>query len=61
MSPLSGLLGLVLLAGVIFAILNVVQSDAPNVAKVMWILLVLLLPLFGLIIWFFFGPRGETS
>ena len=61
MSPLSGLLGLVLLAGVIFAILNVVQSAEPNVAKVLWILLVLLLPLFGLIIWFFFGPRGEAS
>ena len=41
--------------------MNVVQSDATNLGKLLWILLVLLLPLFGLIIWFFFGPRGEAS
>ena len=61
MSPLGGLFGLLVLAGDIWAILNVVQSDATNLGKLLWILLVLLLPLFGLIIWFLFGPRGEAS
>ena len=61
MSPLGGLFGLLVLAGDIWAILNVVQSDASNLGKLLWILLVLLLPLVGLIVWFLFGPRGETS
>lgn len=54
----SGLLGLILLACVIYAIVRTVQSDAGNGAKVLWILLLLFLPVLGLILWLFFGPKG---
>ncbi len=54
----GGLLGLLILAGDIWAIINIFQSSASMGAKLLWILLVLLLPLLGLIIWFFAGPRG---
>ena len=54
----NGFLGLVILILDIWAIINIVQSSASNMAKVLWVVLVLLLPVVGLIIWFFAGPRG---
>lgn len=53
----GGLLGLVILALDIWAILKVFQSGASNGAKVLWILLILVLPLVGLLIWFLAGPK----
>jgi succinate dehydrogenase/fumarate reductase cytochrome b subunit len=57
----NGLLGLLVLAGDIWAILNIAQSSASNEKKLIWILVVLLLPLLGLILWFLMGPRSGRS
>lgn len=58
----NGLLGLLVLAGDIWAILNIAQSSASNEKKVIWILVVALLPLLGLVLWYFLGPRqGRAS
>ena len=57
----NGLLGLLVLAGDIWAILNIFQSSASNEKKLIWILVVLLLPLLGLILWYFLGPRQGGS
>ena len=57
----NGLWGLLILAGDIWAIINIAQSGATNGKKVLWILLVLLLPLLGLIIWFFMGPKSGKA
>ncbi len=57
----NGLLGLLVLAGDIWAILNIFQSSASNEKKLIWILVVVLLPLLGLILWFFLGPRQGRS
>jgi hypothetical protein len=57
----SGILGILILAGDIWAIINIFQSSASNGKKLVWTLLVLLLPLLGLILWFFLGPRGGRS
>lgn len=54
----GGLLGLIWLIIVIWAIVKVVKSPAGGLAKVLWILVLLLFPLVGLIIWFLFGPKG---
>jgi hypothetical protein len=56
----NGLWGLLILAGDIWAILNIAQSSASNGNKLIWILVVLLLPLLGLILWYFLGPRGKS-
>jgi hypothetical protein len=56
---ITGLFGLLLLIADIWAVVSTVQSNASTGAKVLWILLILLLPLLGLIIWFFAGPRGR--
>jgi hypothetical protein len=55
----GGVFGLLLLVANVWAIINVIQSSASTGSKVLWIVLVLLLPLLGLIIWFFAGPRGS--
>jgi succinate dehydrogenase/fumarate reductase cytochrome b subunit len=57
----NGLLGLLILIGDVWAIINIVQSSVTNGKKLLWALLVLLLPLLGLILWFFLGPRGGKS
>lgn len=57
----NGLLGLLILIGDVWAIINIVQSPATNGKKLLWCLLVILLPLLGLILWFFLGPRGGRS
>jgi hypothetical protein len=56
-----GLGGLLILAGDVWAILNISQSAVSNEKKLIWILAVLLLPLLGLILWYFLGPRGRKA
>ncbi|MEX2008914.1 MAG: PLDc N-terminal domain-containing protein [Dongiaceae bacterium] len=53
-----GLIGLLLLVAAIWAIVNVVGSGASTGGKVLWILLILLFPLIGFLIWLFAGPRS---
>lgn len=58
----NGLWGLLVLAGDIWAVINIFQSSASNQKKLIWTLLVVLLPLVGLILWYFLGPRdGRAS
>jgi hypothetical protein len=57
----GGILGILILAGDVWAIINIFQASVSNEKKLIWILVVLLLPLLGLILWFFLGPRtGRT-
>ena len=49
---------LLVLVADVWAILNIVRSSASNEKKALWIVLVVLLPLLGLILWYFLGPRG---
>ena len=60
-SGYGGVLGILILAGDIWAILNIFQSSVSTVNKLIWILVVLLLPLLGLILWFFLGPRQRRA
>lgn len=57
----QSLLGLLILIADIWAIVSIVQSGASTGKKVLWIVLVLLLPVLGLILWFFLGPRPGRS
>jgi succinate dehydrogenase/fumarate reductase cytochrome b subunit len=56
----NGLIGVLILAGDIWAIINIFQSSVSNEKKLLWILVVLLLPLLGLILWYLLGPRDRT-
>jgi Phospholipase_D-nuclease N-terminal len=59
-STFNGLIGLIILALDIWAIINVLKSGAEVGMKVLWVLLILLLPVLGLIIWAIAGPRGNV-
>jgi uncharacterized membrane protein len=52
----TGILGLIILLLDIYAILMILQSSAKTVEKLIWVLVVLILPLIGLIIWYVAGP-----
>lgn len=54
----GGLIGLLILIADIWAIIQVLGSGASTGSKLLWILLIVILPVVGLIIWFFAGPRG---
>ena len=55
----AGLGGLIVLALNIWAIISIFSSASSTGAKVLWTLLVLVLPIIGFIIWLIAGPRGE--
>ena len=45
----------------IWAWVNIFQSNRGVLAKILWALLVFILPLVGFIIWFFAGPRKSQA
>jgi len=55
---LQSLIALLILVADVWAILQVFQSRESNGTKVLWVVLILVLPILGLIIWYFAGPRG---
>ena len=52
----TGIGGVLLLIADIYAIVMILQSSADTVKKLLWTLAVILLPLIGLIVWYFAGP-----
>ena len=56
-----GLLGLIVLIADIYAIYRVLTSGASGLAKVLWTLLILALPVVGFIVWLIAGPKGGTA
>ena len=57
----GSVLGLLVLIGDIWAILNIFQSPVSNEKKLIWIVAVVLLPVLGLILWLLLGPRGRNA
>jgi hypothetical protein len=54
----GGIFGFILLVCVIYAVVKTVQSSATTGTKVLWIVVLLLLPFLGFILWLLFGPKG---
>jgi hypothetical protein len=53
---LTGIGGLIILIADIYAIVMILQSSAQRIEKLIWALVVFLLPLIGLVIWYVGGP-----
>lgn len=53
----GGILGLIIVALDIWAIVRVIQSAAGTGAKVLWIVVIMILPVIGLIVWLLAGPK----
>ncbi len=58
MPRVNGLWGLIVLVANIWAIVNIFQSNATTGKKVLWTVLVILLPVLGFVLWFFLGPKS---
>ena len=55
---INGLFGFIFFLLIIWAVYKIVNSDATTGKKVIWIIVILLLPLLGLLAWLLFGPKG---
>ena len=53
--------GVLVLIADIWAIVNILQSGADTPKKVLWTVVVIVLPVLGFILWFFLGPRTGKS
>lgn len=53
-----GFFGIVLLILDIWAIVSVLQSSAGTAQKVIWVVVIVVLPLLGFLFWLLFGPRS---
>jgi hypothetical protein len=47
----------IVLVADVWAIVNIFQSSASTERKVLWTVLIILLPVLGFILWFFLGPK----
>jgi hypothetical protein len=56
----SYILALIILALDIWAIVKIVSSNVATGKKALWILLILVLPIIGLIIWALAGPSSGS-
>ena len=62
MGVIEVLLGLIVVIGDVWAIVNVLMSRTTTaVVKFIWVLLILLLPVIGLIVWLVAGPRKPKA
>lgn len=61
MFELTGFFGLILLALDIWALVSIISSGASTGSKVLWSLLVIVLPLVGFIIWLIAGPKSNRA
>lgn len=53
----SGIVGFIWLVVSVWAIVKTLGSSASTGRKVLWIVIILLLPVLGVIAWFFLGPK----
>jgi hypothetical protein len=54
---MGGLIGLVILVLDIIAIIDVLKSASDTGKKVLWIILILVLPLIGMVLYFLMGKK----
>ena len=53
-----GLFGLIVLIADIYAIYQVLTSGVSTLAKIIWTVVIVALPILGFLAWLLFGPRG---
>ncbi len=54
-----GLFGIIHLAIVVYAFMQIFGSTASSGRKVLWVIIVAIFPVVGIIAWFFIGPRAS--
>lgn len=54
---MEAIIGLIVLILAVYAIVKVAQSRAGTGQKVLWIVLIIVLPILGVVLWWFLGPK----
>ena len=57
----ESLWGIIVLIADVWAIISISQSGATTGRKVLWIVIVLLLPVLGFLLWLLLGPKSRTT
>ena len=55
----NGIVGLIILALDVWAIVTILQGGGSTERKVLWIVVILLLPVIGLVLWLLLARRGR--
>ena len=53
----GGIFGLIIIIADVWAMVRTIQSPASGGAKIIWCIFIIFLPILGLIVWLFAGPR----
>jgi hypothetical protein len=53
----GGIVGLIILALDIWAIIQIIQGGGTTERKILWVVVILILPVIGLILWLLMGRR----
>lgn len=56
----GGLLGLLILILDVYAIVKIIGSGSSTGSKVLWVVLILLLPVLGFLVWLVAGPSKPS-
>lgn len=56
----TGLWGLLVLIADVWAIVSVGQSGASTGNKVLWVVIIIVLPVVGFLLWLLLGPKSRT-
>lgn len=55
------LFGIIVFVLNVWAIASIINTNVSNGTKILWILIILVLPVVGFIIWYFAGPKSNVS
>lgn len=56
---MGSLIGLLIFIADIYGIVMTIQSNDSKEKKILWVLLIFILPVVGLALWYFLGPRKK--
>lgn len=55
----GGICAILHVVAIVYAFVQILNSSADTGSKVLWGLVVFFMPVLGLILWYFFGPRSR--
>ena len=58
---MEAIVGLIIFVADLWAIVQTLQSSVSAGHKILWVLIILILPVIGLILWYFMGPKRVTA
>jgi hypothetical protein len=54
------ILGIITLLLVIWALIGILQSSASPIEKLIWVIIILVIPLVGFLLWYLIGPGSKA-